>query len=343
MRNLRTALLLGVTASLIGLLAWRWASERGLVTLNYSNAPLSSVIESIERQGRVEIGTNADLATPVTIRLNRAPLFEAIDTLAVRIDADARLAYIAAPNGKQIRDVLTAFSSDTNPGGWVVFSPAFGGRMLVGEVSPPDPRHIEWKVTETGDRSLQAMLDQGAQKTGAVFAVPFDWNPVLGKLPSSGRVGKVTSDLLRNAKGNVKEIFLLTVRSSQVEEAPGRAEFGETRRETVFSARRDGRRGNLEWATERVQARIAMLPKDEQAGARRRLDEMQAFWESIRGLPEQERHERIEEHMNSPEVQIRMEERAVTRDARRTPEQREQRFRNYIRRKEQAKGAPTRS
>jgi hypothetical protein len=338
MRNLRTALLLGVTASLTGLLAWRWASERGLVTLNYSKAPLSTVIESIERQGRVEIGTNADLATPVTIRLNRAPLFEAIDTLAVRIDADARLAYIAAPNGTQIRDGLAAFSSDTNPGGWMVFSPAFGGRTLAGEVSPPDPRHIEWKVAEAGDRSLQAMLDQGAQKTGAVFAVPFDWNPVLGKLPSSGRVGKVTSDLLRNAKGNVKEIFLLTVRSSQVEEAPGRAEFGETRRNgsravTVGEERR-GQRTRLPGS---------ILPIEEQAEARRRFDEMHALWESIRGLPEQERHARIEEHMNSPEVQIRMEDRAVTRDARRTPEQREQRFRNYIRRKEQAKGVPTRS
>lgn len=336
-------MLLGVTASLMGILAWRWASERGLVTLNYSNAPLSIVIESIERQGRVEIRTNADLATPVTIRLNRAPLFEAIDTLAVRIDADARLAYIAAPNGKQITDVLTAFSSDTNQGGWVVFSSAFGVEILVGEVSPPDPRHIEWKVTDAGDRSLQAMLDQGAQKTGVVFAVPFDWNPVLEKLPSSGKVGKVTADLLRSAKGNVKEIFLLTARFPQPEDAPAQAELGETRRETVFSTRRDGRRGNLEWATERAQARIAMLPTDEQAEARGQFDEMQAFWESIRGLPEQERRARIEEHMNSPEVQIRMEERAVTRDARRTPEQREQRFRNYIRRKEQVKGAPTKS
>ena len=55
MRKLRTALLLVVAASAMGVLAWRWWTERGLVTLAFTNAPLSTVIKSIERQGRVEI------------------------------------------------------------------------------------------------------------------------------------------------------------------------------------------------------------------------------------------------------------------------------------------------
>ena len=92
MRKLRTALLLIVAASAMGALAWRWWTERGLVTLAFVNAPLSTVIKSLEAQGRVEIATNADPATLVTIRLSRAPLSEAIDTLALRIDADAKLA-----------------------------------------------------------------------------------------------------------------------------------------------------------------------------------------------------------------------------------------------------------
>ena len=60
-------------------------------------------------------------------------------------------------------------------------------------------------------------------------------------------------------------------------------------------------------------------------------------------IPEPERRAEIEEHFNKPDVEARMEEQAAARDARRTPEQREQRYRNYIRRKEQIKGAPTKS
>jgi hypothetical protein len=70
---------------------------------------------------------------------------------------------------------------------------------------------------------------------------------------------------------------------------------------------------------------------------------MRTFWESIRQIPEPERRAKIEEHLNKPDVEARMEEQAAARDARRTPEQREQRYRNYIRRKEQIKGAPTKS
>ena len=90
MRKLRTALLLVIAASAMGVLAWRWWTERGLVTLAFTNTPLSAVLKSIERQGRVEIVTNADTAALVTIRLNRAPLFEAIETLALRIDAERK-------------------------------------------------------------------------------------------------------------------------------------------------------------------------------------------------------------------------------------------------------------
>ena len=51
----------------------------------------------------------------------------------------------------------------------------------------------------------------------------------------------------------------------------------------------------------------------------------------------------MEERMNNPEVQARMEERAATRAARSTPQQREQRYKRYIERKQGAKAAPAKS
>ncbi len=341
MRKLRTALLLVVAAAALGVLAWRWWSERGLVTLAFTNAPLSKVIKSIERQGRVEIATNADPAVLVTIRLHRAPLYEAIDTLAARINANAKLAYIAAPTREQIQSALRAFSSGADPGDWMVFSAPWGGRLGAGELPAVDPRRIEWRIAQTTDRDLHTLLDEGAQKTGVVFAVPVGWNPLLTKLPSAGEVGEVTTKLIRTAKGTAKELFLLTVHPRRDDQ---RRQVEATERpRTLFSAPPRRQPPNPTWVVERAQATIALLPREQQEVARREFNEMRAFWESIRQLPEPERRAKIEEHLTRPEIEARMEEQAAARDARRTPEQREQRYRNYIRRKEQIKGAPTKS
>ncbi len=343
MRRLRTALLVVIATSVLGLLVWRWWTERGLITLAFTNMPLAKVVESIERQGRVEIATNADPATLVTIRLSRAPLFEAIDTLALRINADAKLGYIAAPSSEQVRDALSAFSSGASPGDWMVFSAWVGGRLMIANISAGDPRRMEWRISETTDRNLHTLLDQGAQKTGALFAVPLSWNPALVKLPSSGKVGEVTAKLIEAAQGTAKELFLLTVHPrSDDQREQVEAEQTPTER-TAFSAPRRRQPANPEWVAERAQAAIALLPAGQQEEARREINEMRTFWESIRELPEPERRVKIEEHFNRPDVQARIEEQAAARDTRRTPEQREQRYRNYIRRKEQIKGAPEKS
>ncbi|HEU4679975.1 MAG TPA: hypothetical protein VFS35_10670 [Terrimicrobiaceae bacterium] len=341
MRNLRIAGLFVLIGSLMGILAWRWISQRGLVTLNYTNAPLAQVIRSIEGQGMVEVHTNADPALLVTLRLTRAPVFEAIETLAVRIDADARLAYIAAPTGGQISEILTAFGGSMRPDGWAVFSPGYAGRLVLGETVLVDPRKVEWKVSADADQSLQALLDQGAQKTGALFAVPVDFNPTVASVPPPGRVGKVTADLLRAARGQVREVFLLNI-DVRRENPPVPTESSAQHGASVFSAPGPGHE-NPEWAAEQAAARIAVLPPEDQAEATKRFDEARAFWETVRGLPEEERRVKIEEHMSQPEVQLRIEERAALREARQSPEQREQRYRNYIQRKEQIKGPPTKS
>lgn len=342
MRNAKVYFLGGLVALFAGILVWRWVSGWGLVTLEFRNAPLAKVIKSIERQGGVKISTNADTNQLITIFLTKVSPFQAIDNVATLVDAEARLAYVAAPAKAQITEVLAAFNGGTNPGGWYVSSGGFGGgggAVGSGETFI-DPRNIDWGVSEVSDKTLQAFLNQGAQKTGALFAVPQTWNPTLGKLPKSGKVGNVAQDTVKLAKGEMQELFLLTVQPQRPQEQTAdndgrRWEFSRT----VFSPTRGeggGRRnGNPEWMAERIQSQINSLPVSERADAQKQFDEMRAFWASVRDLPEEERRQKIEEMMNNSEVQARMEERRDARDAQRSPEQRLNRMRNYVERKQQ--------
>jgi hypothetical protein len=420
MLNSRTFLLTGLAMVVAAVLVWKWVSGWGYVTVDVHDAPLAKVVKSIERQGGVKISTNADPATPVTMLVDRVRAHEAVEALALAIDADARLAYVAAQNGTQIKNVLAAFSSGNNPGGWVVLS-AFGGRggggpqggpqregdgqnprrnraggenaaaqgdqpapqtaqtgdqprgerrgggeargggnrpgggmgggnfagvgMLAGD-GAIDPRSIIWKPSDMPEKTLKAFFDQGAQKTGVVFALPESWNPPITKLPKAGRAGDVAVQLAKNAQGSVQEVFLLTVQpprpqqaaAANGEEGSGRWEFSRT----VFSPQRGGQR-NPEWAAERTQAQLAALPEAQQAEVRKQMDEMRAFWESVRNLPEEERRAKIEEMMNRPDVQEKMEERMSSRDAKTPPQKREDRMRRYLERKSQMKNQPQKS
>ena len=350
MRNPKLLLFAGVLAICATVVIWRWISGWGLVTIHAEKAPLSKVVKSIERQGGVRIVTNADPATPVTLSLDRAPVFEAIDTLAIRVDGDARLAFIAAPDKKQIADVLAAFTTGANPGGWNVLSAGFGGGggggMMSSSETVIDPRQIEWKMSDVPDRNLQTILNQGAQKTGALFATPKDWNPLIGKLPAAEKAGKMAAAAVSAAKGRLEEIVLLTIRPPRPEGERNAGEGGGPGRWesqlTVLSPAR-GNRGNPEWMAERAQAQIALLPPAERQEAQTQFDEMRKFWESVRNLPEEERRARMEELMSRPEIQEKMEERMAQRDSKRTPEQREHRMKRYIERKNQMKNAPAKS
>lgn len=350
MRNPKVLLLAGVLTLFAGVLIWKWVAGWGYVTIDFRDAPLAKVIKAIERQGGVKISTNADQSQLVTLRLDHVTPFEAVDTLAVRVEAESRLAYVAAPQKAEISDVLAAFTSGSNPGGWYVSS---GGGGFGGGGGPVgdsevflDPRDMDWKVNEMTDKSLQAILAQGSQKTGVLFAVPQTWNPSLTKLPESGKVGKVSANLFKLANGQVQEVFLLTVQPQRPEGSRNTDNGGDDGRRweftrTVFSPSRGegGRRGggNPEWMAERVQSQINNLPPEEREAAQKDFDDMRKFWASVRDLPEDERRQKIQEMMENPEVQARMEARRDARDAQRSPQQRENRMRNYNQRKQQMK------
>ncbi len=60
-------------------------SDWGLITVKVQNKPLSQVIKSIEWQGWVKIYTNIDPDTKVSMYVDKVPLPEALESLAVNI------------------------------------------------------------------------------------------------------------------------------------------------------------------------------------------------------------------------------------------------------------------
>ena len=343
MHSVRTKILLAAAVLTLLFGAWQLFRSDGLITLDFHEAPVSKVIASFERQGRIRLATNVPPETPVTIQVKRAPLMEALETLAVRLDGDWRVVYAGAPTKAQAQAVVEGVATDKRSDQWATaWFPAMG---LLEDEAVVDPRTLTVKPEADAKNDLQSALRQIAMKSGIMTAVPQDWNPTAKMPAKSATAASLVKQLIQSSGGQFQESFLIIVRSGREWVAdrgnppppqgmPGERPPGDGRS-------RSGREGmNPEWLAQRTEAAIARLPTDQQQAARTDYDTMKKFWEEVRALPEDQRRPKIAEFMSRPDIQEKMEQRMAARDARRSPEQRERRMKNYIERKKQIKGAP---
>lgn len=350
MSNPRNLLLSTLAVLLLAWGAWHIYSGWGLVTLKVENAPISKVLASISSQGGIEIVSNLDPNTTVSLDVYRVPPVEALDIVAVRTDSSWRLAYLGARNTAEIEKVLSAFRSSAETSGWT--SHGRGGGFSFVEASNGqvlDLRRVRWEPSEGGE--LHALLEQAADGTGAMLAAPSDWTPSLAA-PPAGPISKVAAKMFQTAGGTSREVFL--VRGSPAGGAPDEPGRGGWRGGAWIGSReRGGDRnapggggpgdgpgrgwGNPAGMLARAEAQIALLPRAEQAKAREELEGMRKLWEEVRALPEEQRREKMREIMNRPEVAERMEQRRLAREAKMTPDQRIQRSKQYWERKAEAR------
>jgi hypothetical protein len=324
-----------LSVGLLALLAAGWVSWNiyagwGLVTLDVRNEPVAKVISSISRQGGIDIASNLDPSTPVTLKVKRVPPVEALDIVAVRTDASWRLAYLGAPDEKSIDAALTAFRAGSEAAGWSSYGS--GGFAMVEPQSGAalDLRRVIWTPSEPG--GLPALLEEAAQKTGVLLAAPTDWKPSVSA-PPAGPIAKTALRLFRDAGGVSREVFLLRARPSRDDgdwDSGGRGGswIGSGTGGGWMRALGDGKR-----TEERVEAQIALLPKSEQEKARVDASLMRQFWQEVRDLPEDQRRAKAQEFFNRPEVAERMDERRMAREAKMTPKQRVERAQRYLERK----------
>ena len=327
---------------------WIW-SNWGLVTVEVDAKPLAEVIRSIEKQGGIVLKTNMDTAKPVTMHVHKVPLTEALETLASCTDSRWRLGYFFASDAGTLKSAFEMISSGKRPEGWKNFDvPLFGRPGSSGdEVVPMDPRHDTWAVKEPEEKTLQSFLKAAATGVSASFTCPEEFNPAVGKAPSSGEIRKSATQLAKIAGAKVEEVFLLMGRPQGVAEAdrsrdddfgPG---GGGPPRGGGRGGSGGGRGSDFSLMRDRQLAEIAKLPPSQQATAKAEVDEREKVFASIRDLPEDQRRAKMQEMFNNPDMQDRMADRRMRSDERKSPEQRLAKYQSYVARKQQAVNSKT--
>ena len=209
--------------------------------------------------------------------------------------------------------------------------------------APLDLRQVEWQPAAGGE--LQKLLAQAAEETGVYLSAPSDWSPQVDQ-PRGGRMAKAAPALFRQAGGVSREVFLVRgpAPGERGEEdgggwRGGRAWIGSSPSQGGRGTERRGPGGfgNPEAIAKRTEAQIKLLPPEEQPKAREDASMMREFWQSVRELPEEQRRAKAREFFSRPEVQERMEDRRLAREAKMTPQQRIERSQRYWNRKAEAK------
>ncbi len=350
-KNIIGATILVVLASIV---YWVW-SNWGLITVDVKDKPLSEVIRSIEKQGGIVLKTNMDGAKPVSMRVIKVPLTEALETLAGVTDSRWRLGYFFGPDSGTVKGAVEAIATGKRPEGWKNFDVPLFARpgSLDDQPVPLDPRRDAWTVKEPQEKTLQGFLEAAAMGVSASFACPEQFNPSVTKAPSSGAIRKSAPQLAKTAGAKVEEVFMLMGRPQGAErtaDAGGDEDFappGPPRGRGgpgggPGGGRPDGGRGvTPTQMRERVLAEIAKLPASEQAAARAEFEERETLFTSLRDLPEADRRAKMEEFMSRPEVQDRMADRQTLGGERKSPAQRIARYQKYVATKQAAKAATT--
>lgn len=347
MHSKRKVALLGLAGVVAVLALVRIFWSDGLITLDFKDAPLSKVIASIERQGHIRIGTNVPPETPVTIQMKRVPLMDALETLSVRVEGELRVVFAGAPTKTRAAAAWEELKDGRPSDQWTVaWVPSMG--MFFG-ATPPDPRLLTVKPEAGEKNDLQSALQQVAVKSGVMTAVPRDWNPDAKMPAKSAPASSIVKQLIISSGGQVQESFLIIARrgrdggreGGRDGATPGQGGPGGGDRGGQPGGQRFGREGmNPAWIAQRAEASIAQLPPEERAAAKADFDSMRKFWDEVRALPDDQRRAKMEEFFNRPDVQDKMEQLQAARDLRQSPQQREQRMKNYLERKSQMLASP---
>jgi hypothetical protein len=319
----RPTLLAGAAVlSLLGAAATWFLSPSG-ITLSFNKVPLSKVIPIVEKKTKIKIVTDLDPSTPVTLMVHQATPGVVWDALAGAVDARASVRVILAQDQAALVTYRQALASGQRPEGWESYRVPVPGFQAGGD-EPGDPRTQRLAAPSPWpEGTLQRHLQTLAESSDVTWTAPQTWDPAVSfSADSRTTTAAAAQALARRASGTTETLLHLS--SGRRGGGPGGPSFG---------GGEGGFRRSLpspEVIERRAEQRIASLPADQQAAARQQWQNDRAFFQQMRDLSPEQRREKMEEYFNDPAVQERMEDRAASRDERRSPERRRERYREYV-------------
>jgi hypothetical protein len=266
----------------------------------------------------------------VTLDVESVPLAEAMEVLATELDARWMPYYALAPDKAGLSKVLGALEAESGRDGVKTFYRPLPGLIewVAGEYLP-DPRFLTWvEDAVSGKKDLEGVLAGLAEGSDAGYAIPSAWNPPMARLPGKKRLSRAVAQVADEA--NAEDYAFLYLYQRQRNINPGGPGPG------LGGNREPQNEGVIE---KRMAQRMAALPSAERAEAEKSWIEQKNQWKEMQKLTPEERREKMQQMMEDPAVQERMEEMAARRDGRRSPEKRRERYKNYADRKQQAKEA----
>ncbi|NJK91225.1 MAG: hypothetical protein HC904_04945 [Blastochloris sp.] len=328
----RQSLLVSITLlAVLGFVFWFFFFRETGITIREKKVPLSQILGEIKRQGGIPVHSNLDPGTLVSMDVEKVTLPEAMEVLAVTLDARWAPYFALAQDQSGLAELLGHLESPTGSEALARFQRPLPGPVewVLGEYLP-NPKKLVWSAAEArGKNTLHEHLEIMAQASEAGYVVKKDWNPALTSLNLSDRVDRAVGQLAGQLKAR-HHAFLYVSRRSW----GGGYGAGEGGRNL------DGERSSsdLELLDQRIQRRLAELPQGERAEAQKNWDEQKKTWAELQAMSPEDRRARMQELMEDPVMQEKMEEMNELRDRRRSPEARRARYQRYIQRKSSLKG-----
>lgn len=336
----RPKLLFGMVAVLAAVWIGLWISGWwGTVTLEFVHKPLGQVLDSFRRQTQLPVLTDMDRTKPVTIRVRRGTVSEALEAIQASAESrGGRLSFLLAADEAGLARLRNLLPLSPEESGIITLEYRIPFPALATLEELPvwrDPRSQIWEPQPGLPRELRALAQDAAQATEIRIYLPADWNPGLQRAPNAGPLQKSLPALARLAGARSEMVYVLPARSG---ENPNRSEpagpttLGWT---TEGGSRTPSLPPDL-WSR-RLETRISALPTTEAAGARNALVEAAKVYTDWDQLPREQRREKIQALMQDPANAERMSDRFSRGLRRLSPEQRSQRYQGYVERRAEAK------
>jgi len=327
--------------SLVGILALIWiglwiAQGWGTITLVFDKKPLSSVLRSFTSQSKLKIITDIDLNTPITIKVRRVPVVEALEAIQAAAESRGRLAFLIAPDRSGLQNLISLMPRPGNQSGIKSLEYRMPFLFVPGTEELPqwrDPRDQVWTPSEQTKKDLLSLVEDAAQKTDIRILFSESWNPTVTKSLSSGPLRTSLPSLAKSSGGTGELVYLLPGQRTQNETSDRNPSNPERWRQNWS----EGTPLSADAFAERLKNRSVGLSGDRAKEMQVSVEESVKQYRSWLALTPEEREKRMQEMIQDPNRQQRGSDRFSRAMRMMSPSQRASRYSRYNSQKESVK------